>query len=134
MVGLQRSCHRPFSRANRYSVTIPESIKTYLPTIESIVHHTPAFGYIQPIAQALAKGRKPGRPDGSTSLLFGPLIDSNRRCGLLSCRKTAEDAGVDNLKRCVGCDEMEQYCYREHQKQDWKVHKIFCLASKRTPS
>lgn len=86
--------------------------------------------YILPILKAMMEHRKPKRPrDPSRSLLFGPLINSNRRCGLPSCRRTALEAGTD-LERCRGCGGVEQYCCAEHQREDWERHRAFCKGNR----
>ena len=112
-----------------------EVVTSWLSLLESIATRTPTLSYILPIATALANGEIPPKPKPSSSLLYGPLMDSNRRCGLTSCRKSALEAGVKDLLRCSGgCEGMEQYCCREHQVEDWPAHKKFCKANKRSTS
>ncbi|KAL5119787.1 hypothetical protein ACEQ8H_002393 [Pleosporales sp. CAS-2024a] len=44
------------------------------------------------------------------------------------CNKTAAAAGLPNLKACAKC-KTTQYCSRDWQKADWKVHKKNCGAN-----
>lgn len=44
------------------------------------------------------------------------------------CKKTATAANLPNLKACAKC-KTTQYCSRECQKADWKVHKKVCVAN-----
>lgn len=54
-------------------------------------------------------------------LLLKPMKQANMKCGLWECRSRKK------LLACSGCDGLEHYCCREHQKKDWKVHKKFCM-------
>jgi hypothetical protein len=108
-------------------------LRRHLETVWLVVRRNPELKYIGPIATALASGSLPSLPDPSISLLYGPLIDSNRRCGLVSCMKTAEEAGLEDLLRCKGCEGLEQYCCREHQREDWELtHRKFCKSNRRS--
>jgi len=42
-----------------------------------------------------------------------------------NCKKTAADANLQSLKACAKC-KTTQYCNRECQKADWKIHKKVC--------
>ncbi len=42
-------------------------------------------------------------------------------CGIAECGVTAD------LKVCTTC-RLRNYCCKEHQKADWKVHKLYCKA------
>lgn len=72
------------------------------------------------ITSALARKEVPEKPTRDASLLYTPLYFEHRRCGLLSCRKLAEDTESGVLFRCSGGYEgLEQYCCREHQLEHW---------------
>ena len=114
------------------SVPLTEFVASYILPLQVMVRRTPMLSYILPIATALANDQKPRKPKSSKSLLYGPLIDSNRRCGLDSCRKTPEDAGIQDLLQCRGgCEGLEQYCCDEHQREHWPSHRKFCKLNKR---
>jgi hypothetical protein len=93
---------------------------------------TPRLSHIPLITRTFANRARPGVPSRKQSLLYGPLCFQHRRCGLLSCRKTAEEAGGTLLRCAGGCDGLEQYCCREHQSKHWKMHKGFCKGRKKT--
>lgn len=42
-----------------------------------------------------------------------------------SCKKTAAEANIEALKQCAKC-RTTQYCSRDCQKDDWKIHKKIC--------
>ena len=96
-----------------------------------IVLRTHRLAHILSIARTFARREMPGKPNRKKSLLYGPLCFQHRRCGLLSCRKTAEEAGGTLLRCAGGCDGLEQYCCREHQLEHWKDHKTFCKGIRR---
>ena len=108
------------------------TIKKYKDDILEWSRNIPKLGYIEPILNALCKNEKAPKPSSSKSLLYGPLIHAFRRCGLPTCRKTVTETG-NALFLCNGCDGMEQYCSKAHQKQHWKTHKFFCKRNSRKP-
>jgi hypothetical protein len=55
---------------------------------------------------------------------IGPFYYDSRRCGL--CHKTEKEVGHNLLSCAGGCHGLEQYCSKEHQKQDWLKHKFWC--------
>lgn len=96
------------------------------PVLERIAKETPRLSYVSLIASAFERNEIPATPDRLEYLLYGPLFFQNRRCGLISCRKTVDEAG-GTLLRCGGrCEGLEQYCCREHQVEHWKFHKSLC--------
>ena len=126
------------------TLTLRDSVEEYLPRIRKLVSRTPRLAYMERQAEALAKGETspselaPLVKHASRTLLHGPLMDANRRCGY--CRKPPSSSqdndtangGKRDLKRCGGgCSGMEQYCCKEHQRAHWKRHKAFCLANKK---
>ena len=121
-----------FQDENGQLVRLPRLFTVALPTLKVIAERLPELAYILPIATALFHGETPNKPEASKSLLYGPLVASNRRCGLSTCRQTAANVDRFNLLRCGGgCEGLEQYCCEAHQKQDWKRHKQFCVANRR---
>lgn len=50
------------------------------------------------------------------------------KCGLPTCQATNASAenNTKTLFTCGGCNGLELYCCREHQRQHWAVHKRFC--------
>jgi len=100
---------------------LPGAIKEYEDNIRHLIRRTPEFDYIEPIITAIIDSRKPPKPHQTRSLLYGPLCNFHRRCGVSSCRKT------EVVARCTGgCGGLEYYCSKEHQKEHWKIHKHFC--------
>ena len=100
----------------------PTFIEMLLPTLRTIICRVPQLSYIELIATALAHGQVPGTPpDAFQYLLPGPSFDANRRCGLKSCRATADEAGID------GCGGIEPYCCAAHQQHDrYESHRTLC--------
>jgi hypothetical protein len=95
--------------------------------ITLLVTQHPCLSYLSDIVATFSEGTIPGKPVRSTHLLYGPLYYADRRCGLATCRKTAQELNLRELLRCSGgCEELQQYCCREHQLADWKAHKHFC--------
>ena len=104
---------------------------TLLPILNSTVYRIPELAYCQAVASAIAEGRIPELPKPADSLIYGPLVDSSHLCELESCRKTAEEVGINStqLLRCGGgCAQWIQYCCPEHQREDWRSHKKLCKA------
>lgn len=54
---------------------------------------------------------------------------TSRRCG--ACRKTEEELGA-SLLNCAKC-RSTQYCNKECQRKDWKMHKLICGEPKDAP-
>jgi splicing suppressor protein 51 len=54
------------------------------------------------------------------------MADTTPICA--SCKKTAASANLSSLKACAKC-KTTQYCSRDCQKADWKVHKKVCGAN-----
>jgi ankyrin repeat protein len=52
-----------------------------------------------------------------------------RKCGQNGCYETEEGTEelvkTSDLLTCFGCNSV-QYCCKEHQKEDWPNHKVFC--------
>lgn len=116
-------------------ITIPDSIDEYLPRIRQLVSRTPSLAYMVPLAEALARGETSKTALAplvkQNVLLYGPLMDANRRCGYCRAPQPQEKMGRDLLRCGGGCSQMEQYCCKEHQQAHWKVHKAFCKANKK---
>jgi len=68
-----------------------------------IMNETKDLAYIEPIVNDLLAGNVPGRPSRRKSLLYGPLFDANRRCGLPGCCRTRHAEGGDLLRCTGGC-------------------------------
>jgi hypothetical protein len=55
-----------------------------------------------------------------------------RKCGQNGCYETEEGTEelvkTSDLLTCFGCNSV-QYCCKEHQKEDWPNHKVFCKRS-----
>ena len=100
--------------------------------ISHLITLHPCLSYLTDIVATLSEGMMPGKPVRSTYLLYEPLYYADRRCGLATCRKTAQELDLPELLRCSGgCEELQQYCCREHQLADWKAHKHFCKKNAR---
>ena len=110
--------------------TIKSCIEEYESRIRLLMHESghneDLKTYIDPILNKLKEEAETvRRPNPNKSLLYGPFIFDNRRCGL--CQKTANDVGMTELLRCSGgCKGLQHYCCQDHQKQHWKTHKFFC--------
>jgi hypothetical protein len=60
---------------------------------------------------------------------FKPTKEGDRPLEVCAwCHKMTKDTGA-RLAKCSGCKK-EYYCSPEHQKLDWKKHKVFCRRSK----
>jgi hypothetical protein len=93
---------------------------------QMIWSESPRLAFAAPIIETLIAGET-APPVRETYLLYGPLYFQHQRCGLSSCRKTAEEAGGMLLRCSGGCEGLEQYCCREHQLAHWNAgHKKFC--------
>ena len=107
---------------------ISDSLEDDLPRIRLLIRGSPRKDlispYIERIAAAIMKNKKAKRPSPRSSLLHGPFYYDSRRCGL--CHKTEKEVGHNLLSCAGGCQGLEQYCCREHQKQDWNKHKFWC--------
>jgi len=95
-------------------------LEEYEESIIYLIRRHPDLAYIESILDALLHHKKPPKPHQIQSLLYGPLCNARRRCGLPSCR--SPDVGA----RCSACGGMEYYCSKEHQKMHWKEHKPIC--------
>jgi hypothetical protein len=107
-----------------------EALAEYQDRIGQLAKRVPRLGFINKITDELSKGRKPPLPTREESLLYGPLIYANRRCGLASCRKLEGVRGGELMRCSGGCGGLEHYCCKEHQKEHWGVHKVFCKTNK----
>ena len=126
--------------------TIAGAIAEYMDKIEVLIQRcSPRLDYIRPLATDLAQGRVPPKPRSSAALLRGPLDQAYARCGLVSCRSITrqsdpssqpsnDDEESENwatLYECSGgCQGLEVYCCRQHQKEHWGHHKLFCRANR----
>jgi hypothetical protein len=122
-----------FSRAN-IPVTsgptgeISDHLREYVPRIRLLIRGSPReeelSHYIEPILAAILNNRKPKVPKPASSLLYGPFFYDSRRCGL--CHKTKDEVGAELFSCAGGCCGLEQYCCKQHQREDWKKHKFWC--------
>jgi len=53
---------------------------------------------------------------------IGTNVKATKICSFPGCKET------DNLKHCTGC-KAAYYC-KDHQRQDWKSHKVYCKAAR----
>ena len=102
------------------TVTVIEYIKDTDHAFYYLIDTYPSLDYMKPIIKAMILGKKTPKPSDTRSLLHGPLNNARKRCGLPSCRKP------EAYLRCAGCNRIEFYCCRDHQKKHWKEHKQFC--------
>ena len=107
---------------------ISDFLEEDLPRIRLLIRGSPQkevlSPYIERIAAAIMSKKKAKKPSPRSSLLYGPFYYDSRRCGL--CHKTEKEVGHNLLSCAGGCQGLEQYCCREHQKQDWNKHKFWC--------
>lgn len=68
-----------------YTETIAEMTEEYLPKWDKVAGISPAFNFILPLVNALAKSTRPPLPDSDAGLLRRPLHAIGMRCGLPSC-------------------------------------------------
>jgi hypothetical protein len=113
-------------------ISVPEALEEYQERIGRLAERTPRLAFINKITEDIVKGRKPTHPTRKESLLYGPLIYANRRCGLASCRKLEAVRGGELMRCSGGCGGLEHYCCREHQKEHWDLRKRFCRMNKVT--
>lgn len=116
-----------------YTEAMSESFTEYVPRLkEVIVDGKPSevFKYIIPIFEALARGeQKPPMPSSvlGESLLRSSLSYSSQCCSLPGCTRKKRGEESEPLLLCSGgCKGLARYCCKEHQVQDWKMHKNFC--------
>jgi hypothetical protein len=91
-------------------------LEEYEERIIHLIRRHPDLAYIESILTALLHHEKPSKHHQTMSLLYGPLCNARRQCGLPSCRNP--DVGA----RCAGCGGIEYYCSKDHQKMHWKEH------------
>jgi hypothetical protein len=111
-------------------ISAPEALAEYQDRIGQLAKRVPRLGFIDKITNDIVEGRKPPHPTRKESLLYGPLIYANRRCGLASCRKLEAVRGGELMRCSGGCGGLEHYCCKEHQKEHWALHKLFCKMNK----
>jgi hypothetical protein len=111
-------------------ISVPEALEEYQERIGRLAERTPRLAFMNKITDDIVKGRKPPHPTRKESLLYGPLIYANRRCGLVSCRKLEAVRGGELMRCSGGCGGLEHYCCKEHQKEHWGLHKRFCKMNK----
>jgi hypothetical protein len=115
---------------NDVPITAPEALEEYQERIGQLAERTPRLAFINKIVEDIVQGRNPPHPTRKESLLYGPLIYANRRCGLASCRKLEAVRGGELMRCSGGCGGLEHYCCKEHQKEHWDLHKSFCKMNK----
>jgi len=98
---------------------LPEDVKTRVAYIIPILH---AYRDGAPLPKLSTKP--------SNTLLYGPLVHADRRCGYEGCRKQKRADG-SHLYGCTGgCKPLEQYCGERCQEKDWAFHKPFCKSNR----
>jgi hypothetical protein len=112
------------------AISVPGALGEYQERIGRLAERTPRLAFINMITDDIFKGRKPPHPTRKDSLLYGPLIYADRRCGLVSCRKLEAVRGGELMRCSGGCGGLEHYCCKEHQKDHWDLHKRFCKMNK----
>ena len=75
-----------------YTESTAESMEEYLPKWETVAGRSPAFKFVLPLVEALAKSARPLLPASDAGLLRKPLHATGMRCGLPSCGKTEKVA------------------------------------------
>ena len=107
---------------------VSDFLEEDLPRIRLLIRGSPQkealSPYIERITAAIISNKRAKVPSPSSSLLYGPFYYDSRRCGL--CHKTEREVGHNLLSCAGGCQGLEQYCCKEHQKKDWKKHKFWC--------
>ncbi|WP_419833855.1 zinc finger MYND domain-containing protein [Endozoicomonas atrinae] len=84
------------------------------------------------VPSPVTQGLRPDIPKSSSDALLNkfkgmtvdPVVASTSKCAYPKCESVTLE-----LKTCAACREA-QYCTKEHQKNDWKRHKVDCLSSK----
>lgn len=75
------------------------------------------------IIAKLEAGETPELPAMNESILRQPLERMRRRCALCGSEGGSK-------YQCAGdCNGLACYCSKEHQREHWKVHKVFCKGS-----
>jgi len=106
--------------------TVSDALTEFLSRFRILVTRCPMIEPFLPTYEALANGERPLLCEENDSLIRHPLRLAGDRCELPSCRaQKCTDGKL--LKKCSGgCRGIAAYCCPEHQKEHWKVHKLFC--------
>lgn len=112
--------------SQKFSDFLKEDVPRIRLLIRGLPQNEVISPYVERIVDAIMNNKKlrPKVPSPVSSLLYGPFYYDSRRCGL--CHKTEKEVGHSLLSCAGGCHGLEQYCSKEHQKQDWPKHKFWC--------